>query len=385
MKNYNLLATVAAGIESVTAQELKQLGYQVQTENGRVRFTGNVQDIAKTNLWLRTADRIKIEFASFQAKTFEALYDLTYALPWEDILPLDANFPVSGKSVKSQLHSVPNCQKIVKKAIASRLMSYYHRRTNLPETGAVYPIEVSLVKDQVSLTLDTSGTSLFKRGYRVEKGAAPLKENMAAALVMLTTWYPDRPLYDPCCGSGTIAIEAALIGRNIAPGLKREFAAEHWTSLDPNDQVWQQARQEAKAQAKPDVMMDIEACDIDHRMVEIAKANAQEAGVADTISFKQMQLKDYRPKVDYGILIANPPYGDRMLTEDQVHTLYADMGKLYSQMPTWGKYILTSDEAFETYYGAKATKKRKLYNGALKVDYYQYWGERKPRQTNHDK
>ena len=231
----------------------------MQTENGRVRFTGNVQDIAKTNLWLRTADRIKIEFASFQAKTFEALYDLTYALPWEDILPLDANFPVSGKSVKSQLHSVPNCQKIVKKAIASRLMSYYHRRTNLPETGAVYPIEVSLVKDQVSLTLDTSGSSLFKRGYRVEKGAAPLKENMAAALVMLTTWYPDRPLYDPCCGSGTIVIEAALIGRNMAPGLKREFAAEHWTSLDPSGQVWQQVRQEAQAQAKPDVMMDIEA------------------------------------------------------------------------------------------------------------------------------
>ena len=378
MTTYKLIATVAAGIESLTAQELKQHGYTVQTENGKVMFEGDAKDIAFTNIWLRTADRIKINYGQFMAKTFEQLYDQTYALPWEDILPLDANFPVSGKSVKSQLHSVPNCQKIVKKAIAKRLMDYYHRRTNLPETGAIHPIEVSILKDQVTLTLDTSGTSLFKRGYRVEKGAAPLKENMAAALVQLTTWYPDRPLYDPTCGSGTILIEAAMMGRNIAPGLKRSFAAEQWEMLDRS--VWQTVRQDAQEAMKPDVMMQIEGTDIDHRMIEIAKQNAKNAGVGDTIQFKQMQLSDYRPKLEYGILIANPPYGDRLLSEEDVHRLYEQMGNIYRQMPTWSKYILTSDEQFETFYGEKATKKRKLYNGALKVDYYQYWGQRQKRE-----
>lgn len=378
MTTYKLIATVAAGIESLTAQELKQHGYTVQTENGKVMFEGDAKDIAFTNIWLRTADRIKINYGQFMAKTFEQLYDQTYALPWEDILPLDANFPVSGKSVKSQLHSVPDCQKIVKKAIAKRLMDYYHRRTNLPETGAVHPIEVSILKDQVTLTLDTSGTSLFKRGYRVEKGAAPLKENMAAALVQLTTWYPDRSLYDPTCGSGTILIEAAMMGRNIAPGLKRSFAAEQWEMLDRS--VWQTVRQDAQEAMKPDVMMQIEGTDIDHRMIEIAKQNAKNAGVGDTIQFKQMQLSDYRPKLEYGILIANPPYGDRLLSEEDVHRLYEQMGNIYRQMPTWSKYILTSDEQFETFYGEKATKKRKLYNGALKVDYYQYWGQRQKRE-----
>ncbi|MCW6664687.1 class I SAM-dependent RNA methyltransferase [Aerococcaceae bacterium NML191219] len=375
MKTYKLIATAAAGIESLVANELKQHGYATQTENGRVNFSGTARDIAFTNLWLRTADRIKINFGTFTAKTFEELYDQTYALPWEDILPLDANFPVSGKSVKSQLHSVPNCQRIVKKAIASRLMNYYHRRSNLAETGALYPIEVSILKDTVTLTLDTSGSSLFKRGYRAEKGGAPLKENMAAALVMLTTWHPDRPLYDPCCGSGTILIEAALIGHNIAPGFNRSFAAEEWSMLNP--EVWQEVRDEAEKLANYDIELDIMGTDIDHRMIEIAKQNALEAGVADSIQFKQMQLSDYRPNKEFGILIANPPYGDRLLDEEQVHKLYQQMGEIYRNMPTWSKYILTSDEQFEHYYGEKATKKRKLYNGALKVDYYQYWGRKK--------
>ena len=380
MKTYNLIATAAAGIESLVATELKQHGYIVQTENGKVNFQGNARDIAFTNLWLRTADRIKINFGTFTAKSFEQLFDLTYALPWEDILPLDANFPVSGKSVKSQLHSVPNCQRIVKKAIASRLMNFYHRRTNLTETGALYPIEVSILKDTVTLTLDTSGSSLFKRGYRAEKGGAPLKENMAAALVMLTTWRPDRPLYDPCCGSGTILIEAALIGHNIAPGFNRSFAAENWSTLHP--EVWQEVRDEAEHLANYDIELDILGTDIDHRMIEIAKQNALEAGVADSIQFKQMQLSDYRPDKEYGILIANPPYGDRLLDEERVHQLYQQMGNIYRTMPTWSKYILTSDERFEQYYGEKATKKRKLYNGAIKVDYYQYWGQKTPKSND---
>ena len=374
MKSYPLIATAAAGIESLVANELKQMNYKTQTENSRVRFEGTAEDIAYTNTWLRTADRIKIIYGEFNAKSFESLFDQTYALPWEDILPLDANFPVSGKSIKSTLHSVPNCQRIVKKAIAKRLMDYYHRRQHLAETGAVYPIEVAILKDNVLLTLDTSGSSMFKRGYRADKGGAPLKENMAAALVQLTTWRPDRPLYDPTCGSGTILIEAALMGHNIAPGLNREFSAEYWTMLNP--EVWDKVRQEARDAIDHDVELDIYGTDIDHRMIEIAKENAKKAGVGDSIRFKQMQLSDYTPENDFGILISNPPYGDRLLDEEAVQELYRQMGEVYRQMPTWSKYILTSDETFETFYGERATKKRKLYNGALKVDYYQYWGKR---------
>nr|MDK7631505.1 class I SAM-dependent RNA methyltransferase [Globicatella sanguinis] len=248
---------------------------------------------------------------------------------------------------------------------------YYHRRTPLAETGAKYPIEVAINKDHVMITLDTSGSSLFKRGYRIDKGGAPLKENMAAALIMLTTWHPDRPLYDPTCGSGTILIEAALMGHNIAPGFNRSFEAEEWTLLNP--EVWEDVRNEAESLADYDRQLDLLGTDIDHRMIEIAKQNALEAGVADSIQFKQMQLSDYVPDKEFGILIANPPYGDRLLDEEKVHELYRQMGKIYRQMPTWSKYILTSDENFETYYGEKATKKRKLYNGALKVDYYQFW------------
>lgn len=377
MQTYQLIATAAAGIESLVNQELKDMGYKTQTENGRVRFEGTAADIAKTNLWLRTADRVKIVVGEFKATSFEQLFDQTYALPWEDILPLDAEFPVSGKSLKSKLHSVPNCQRIVKKAIAKKVMDYYSRRQPLPETGAKYPLEISLLKDTAMITLDTSGTSLFKRGYRTEKGGAPLKENMAAALIMLTTWYPDRPLYDPTCGSGTILIEAALMGHNIAPGLKRSFAAEEWQFFHP--QVWQDKRKEAEDAIDWNIKLDLYGTDIDGRMIEIAKRNAQAAGVGESIEFKQMQLSDYHPNREYGILISNPPYGDRLLAEEEVQELYRQMGEVYRNMPTWSKYILTSDESFEEHYGQQATKKRKLYNGALKVDYYQYWGQVKPK------
>ncbi|WP_273478483.1 THUMP domain-containing class I SAM-dependent RNA methyltransferase [Ignavigranum ruoffiae] len=374
MQTYSLIATCAAGIESILTQELKDLGYSTQTENGRVRFQGTAKDIAYTNLWLRTADRIKILVGEFPARSFESLFDQVYALAWQDFLPMDANFPVSGKSIKSQLHSVPNVQRISKKAIAKKLMDYYHRRSPLPETGALYPIEVALRKNQVEVSLDTSGSSLFKRGYRAEKGQAPLKENMAAALVKLTTWYPDRPLYDPTCGSGTILIEAAMMAHNIAPGLFRHFAVEDWEYFHP--EIWSDLRQEARQAQNFDLELDILGTDIDPKMIEIAKQNAEKAGVAESIHFKQMQLADFTTDKEYGILIANPPYGDRMLSTDQVHQLYKDMGNLYRPLTTWSKYILSSDEAFEEYYGEKATKKRKLYNGAIKVDYYQFWGSK---------
>lgn len=376
MKKYNLLATAAAGIEALVARELKEFGYQTQTENGFVRFQGTAKDIAFTNIWLRTADRVKIIYGEFDTKTFDDLFNQTYAIAWEDILPMDAEFPVSGKSIKSTLHSVPNVQRIVKKAISKRLMDFYHRRSDLPETGDLYPIEVAIRKDHVMLTLDTSGSSLFKRGYREHKGTAPLKENMAAALINLTTWRPDRPLYDPTCGSGTILIEAGLMGMNIAPGLNREFTGEKWQLLNEHSNVWEGVRKEARNSIDHDVELQIYGSDVDGRMIEIARDNAKAAGVGNAIEFKQMQLSDYRPDKEFGILISNPPYGDRMMSEDKVHEIYRQMGELYGTMPTWSKYILTSDDNFEEYYGSKATKKRKLYNGALKVTYYQYWGNR---------
>ena len=380
MTTYKLVATAAAGIEALVGKELRTLGYDCQVENGKAYFTGGDYDIAKTNIYLRTADRIKIVFGQFTAKTFDALFEQTKVLPWEQILPVDAEFPVSGKSVKSTLHSVPNCQSIVKKAIVNRLSAAYARRTHLPETGALYPIEVSILKDVVTLTIDTSGTSLFKRGYRTEKGGAPLKENMAAALVMLTNWFPDKPFYDPCCGSGTIPIEAALIGLNIAPGLNRSFAAEKWTFFDPK--AFDTVRQEARKEIRTDVTLDILGADIDGSMIEIAKQNAIKAGVSEHIEFKQMQLKDFRTKKENGVLVANPPYGDRLLSEEQAQNIYRQMGQTYEPLETWSKYILTSDLSFEEHYGKQATKKRKLYNGAIRTDYFQFWGVRKRKPAS---
>ncbi len=380
MTTYKLVATAAAGIEALVGKELRTLGYNCQVENGKAYFTGNDYDIAKTNVYLRTADRIKIVFGQFIAKTFDALFEQTKALPWEQILPVDAEFPVSGKSVKSTLHSVPNCQSIVKKAIVNRLSAAYARRTYLPETGALYPIEVSILKDVVTLTIDTSGTSLFKRGYRTEKGGAPLKENMAAALIMLTNWFPDKPFYDPCCGSGTIPIEAALIGLNIAPGLNRSFAAEKWTFFDPK--AFDTVRQEARKEIRTDVTLDILGADIDGSMIKIAKQNAIKAGVSEYIEFKQMQLKDFRTKKENGVLVANPPYGDRLLSEEQAQNIYRQMGQTYEPLETWSKYILTSDLSFEEHYGKQATKKRKLYNGAIRTDYFQFWGIRKRKPVS---
>ena len=378
MHQYQLVATAAAGIEALVGKELKDLGYECQVENGKAFFKGTDMDIAKTNIWLRTADRIKIVFGTFTATTFDQLFEQTKALPWEDILPVDAEFPVSGKSVKSTLYSVPNCQSIVKKAIVTRLSDAYSRRGQLPETGALYPIEVAILKDVVSLTIDTSGTSLFKRGYRTEKGGAPLKENMAASLVKLTNWYPDKPFYDPVCGSGTIPIEAALIGKNIAPGLNRTFAAQEWTFFD--SKAFPTVKDEARKAIKEDVQLDILGTDIDGSMIEIAKRNAEKAGVADQIVFKQMQLSDFKTNKENGVIVANPPYGDRLLSEEQAQALYAQMGATYKPLTTWSKYILTSDLAFETHYGQRATKKRKLYNGAIRTDLFQFWGKRTPRK-----
>ena len=375
MKQYQLIATAASGIEALVGKELRRLGYDTRVENGRVRFEGNMADVLTTNIWLRTADRIKIVVGEFDAKTFDELFEQTKRLPWDELLPLDANFPVEGKSHRSQLHNVPTVQAITKKAIAEKIMAVYHRRTNLPETGNLYPLEVAINKDHVLLTLDTTGESLFKRGYRRDKGGAPLKENMAAALVLLAHWFPDNPFVDPVCGSGTIPIEAALIGHNIAPGVNRSFVCEQWTNLVPEG-LPDDIRDQADSKADYDVELEIHGYDIDQNMIEIAQRNSQAAGLTHDITFKQLAVKDWHTDQINGVIVANPPYGERLGDKETVHELYRQMGELYRPMTTWSKYILTADLEFERYYGAPATKRRKLYNGALRTDLFQYWGKK---------
>lgn len=374
MEKFNLIATCAAGVEALVGNELRDLGYEVQVENGRVRFEGTKKDIATTNLWLRVADRIKIVIGEFEAKTFDDLFEQTKALPWDQYIPMDGKFPIAGKSIKSTLHSVPAVQSIVNKAIAESIKETYHRRGMLPETGAEYPIEVALRKDKALLTMDTTGESLFKRGYRTEKGGAPLKENLAAALIALTTWRKDRPFVDPTCGSGTIPIEAALIGQNIAPGFNRSFLCEEWDWM--SEDLWEEVREEADEQMDYDAELDILGFDIDENMIKIAENNALAAGVSHNIKFKQLAVADFKTDKDFGIMISNPPYGDRLGEEEAVHQLYREMGEAFRPLNTWSKYIITSDLEFEKYYGAKATKKRKLYNGTIRTDYFQYWGDR---------
>lgn len=375
MQKYQLTATAAAGIEALVGKELRALGYETQVENSRVRFEGDMRDIMTANLWLRTADRVKIIVGEFDATDFDSLFEQTKALPWEDLLPIDAAFPVEGKSHRSQLHNVPSVQAIVKKAIVNRLSEVYHRRTRLSETGAVYPLEVAINKDHVILTLDTTGPSLFKRGYRKGKGGAPLKENMAAALVMLAHWFPDNPFVDPVCGSGTIPIEAALIGHNIAPGINRDFQCERWINLMPEN-LSDDVRDEADSKADYDVELDIHGYDIDQNMIDIAQKNCQAAGLTHDITFKQLAVKDWHTDKINGVIVANPPYGERLSDQESVRELYRQMGEIYRPMTTWSKYILTADLEFETYYGQKATKRRKLYNGALRTDLFQYWGKK---------
>lgn len=370
---YQLVATMAAGLESVTTKELKALGIQTRTENGKVYFEGDDKTIALTNVWLRSADRIKIVVGQFKALTFDALFEGVKALPWDHYLPLDAAFPVEGRAVRSQLHSEPNVQAITKKAIVEKMSAVYHRTTRLPETGATYPLEVSILKDIATLTLDTTGSSLFKRGYRIAKGEAPLKENFAAALIMLTNWHPDMPFVDPTTGSGTIAIEAALIGHNIAPGLQRQFTFENFGFFD--QPVLQTVKDEAMDQADFDRELDIQASDINGDMIDMAKLNAQQAGLLHSIQFKQLAVKDFSTTKENGVIVANPPYGKRLNDQAMVRQLYAEMGQAFAPLTTWSKYILTSDMGFEKAYGSKATKRRKLYNGTIRTDLFQYWGK----------
>ncbi|WKF84381.1 THUMP domain-containing class I SAM-dependent RNA methyltransferase [Lacticaseibacillus pantheris] len=372
---FKLMATMAAGLEAVTAKELQQMGYKTQTENGRVYFEGDETDIVRTNVWLRSADRIKIILKQFKALTFDDLFEGVKSIPWADYLPLDAAFPVAGRAVRSKLHSEPDVQAITKKAVVESMATTYHRHSRLPETGNKYQLEVSILKDIATITIDTTGSSLFKRGYRVAKGPAPLKENFAAALVLLTNWRADMPFYDPTTGSGTIAIEAAMIARNMAPGRTRDFAFSGFSFMDP--QLLDQERERAMA-AITNPTLTMVGGDINQEMIDIARVNAQNAGVLHDIQFKQVAVKDFRTDLEDGVIIANPPYGKRLQDADAAQKIAEEMGAVYGPLTSWSKYILSGDANFERYYGHKATKRRKLYNGAMRVDLYQYWG-RRPR------
>ncbi|MGT2929310.1 THUMP domain-containing class I SAM-dependent RNA methyltransferase [Streptococcus dentasini] len=379
-QKFNLLATAAAGLEAVVGREIRDLGLDCQVENGRVRLQGDIRTIAETNLWLRAADRIKIVVGEFPVRTFEELFQGVFALDWENYLPLDAAFPVTkAKCVRSKLHNEPSVQAVTKKAIVKKLQQHFHRPDSVPlqETGATFAIEIAIRKDKAMVMIDTTGESLFKRGYRTDKGGAPIKENMAAAIIMLSNWYPDKPFVDPTCGSGTFCIEAAMIGMNIAPGFNRDFAFEAWPWVDK--ELVEAVREEADSKANYDIELDIMGTDIDSRMIEVAKNNALEAGLADVIKLKQMRLQDLKTDKINGVIISNPPYGERLLDDKAVDILYNEMGKSFESLKTWSKFILTSDEAFESKYGRPADKKRKLYNGTLRVDLYQYFGQRVKR------
>ncbi len=349
---------------------MRVLGYtHLSTENGRVSFQGPASAIAECNLWLRTADRVLITMARFPAHDFEELFQGTLAVQWEEHLPLNANMHVLGKSVKSKLHSVPACQSIVKKAIVEA-MKRKHRRNRFEESGAEYRIEVSLLKDIATITMDTSGHGLHKRGYRREAGNAPLKETLAAGLVLLSRWRQDSPLADPLCGSGTIPIEAAMIGRNRAPGLRRDFAAEKWPTLPAH--IWSDAREQAKAAERGD-RFTVLASDIDEKVLRVARQNARAAGVQDLIRFEQKEIAQFHSHGKKGFIICNPPYGERMGEDPQVvEEVCRALGTVYSGLDDWSLFALSAYPHFERLIGRKADRRRKLYNGNILCYYYQY-------------
>jgi len=379
MSKIQLIATSAFGIESVVSRELKWLGYEDQfVENGRVTFAGDEEAICRTNLWLRTADRVLVKIGEFQALSFEELFEKTKALPWDEWIPEDAEFPVEGKSNDSKLFSVSDCQAIVKKAVVERLKQKYKREW-FEETGPRYRIEVALYKDMATLTLDTSGAGLHKRGYRKLVGNAPLKETMACAMLLISRWKYDRVLIDPFCGTGTIPIEAALIGLNIAPGLKREFDAEKWHMIPGI--LWTKAREEAMDKMRKDQELRIQGSDISEEAMSLARYHAKQAGVESHIHLQRMPVADISSRYKYGFIICNPPYGERLGEMKEVEKLYRQMGTVFRKFDTWSYYVLTSHPEFEKLFGRKADKKRKLYNGRIMCNYYQFYGPPPPRKN----
>ncbi|ANS89558.1 class I SAM-dependent RNA methyltransferase [Staphylococcus pseudintermedius] len=373
---YQLLAVCPMGLESIVAKEVQDLGYDTRVENGRIYFEGDASAIVKANLWLRTADRVKLIVGQFEAVTFDSLFEQTKNLPWEQFIPTDGQFPVQGRSLKSKLFSVPDVQAITKKAIVERLKNAHQVSGWLDESGAKYPVEVAILKDKVLLTIDTSGSGLNKRGYRLAQGEAPIKETLAASLVKLANWTDDTPLIDPFCGSGTIAIEACLIAQNIAPGFNRSFISEQWDIIPKG--LYDQKRAEADELADYDKEIEIYASDIDPEMVEIAQRNADEVGVGDIIRFEVKDVNTLTINHDGPIgLIGNPPYGERIGDRAEVEEMYRNLGILMQNHPNLSLYIMTSNKEFEYLANRKATKRRKLFNGYIETTYYQYWANKK--------
>jgi len=377
-KKINLIATAAFGIESVVKDEIKNLGYEItEVENGKIRFTGPLEAIPRSNLWLRCADRVLLEIGRFKAITFDELFEKTKALPWENWIPEDGEFPAAKiTSVKSTLYSKSDGQRIVKKAVVERLRSKYHEDW-FPENRGKYPIHIQILKDEVTLSIDTSGSGLNKRGYREHGNEAPLKETISAALVYLSRWKPERFFLDPLCGSGTIVIEAAMIGKNIAPGLKREFVSESWDFIPK--ELWDQARQEAQ-EAINDKEFLILGSDVDPDALKQSRINAELAGVTDYVAFQKLPVQSVETKKKYGVIITNPPYGERIGEEKEIQRLYRDMGKVFRGLDQWSYFVITGYDRFEKYFGEPSTKNRKLYNGDIKTHFYQYYGPLPPRK-----
>ena len=384
-----LIATAAFGLEAVVRREIEALGYPViRTEDGKITYGADERGIVRSNLWLRCADRVLVKIDEFEAPDFETLYQQCMGIAWEEWIPADGKFVVTCTTVKSKLHNEPACQRTVKKAIVNRLRDFYVTET-LPETGAEYPVKLTLLKDRATLTIDTSGAGLHKRGYRTADVAAPIKETLAAALVQLSFWNEGRILVDPCCGSGTIPIEAAMIGMRIAPGLNRSFISEAWEQVP--SRLWKEERTEAFGKIRNDAQLQIFGYDIDRRAVAAARENAIEAGVEEQIRFCRADVncligspgqagpagKDLWHNRESVVFVTNLPYAIRIGTTEELEQIYRTLGEMMKREPTWNLFVITADRQAEAALGRKADRRRKLYNGNIETTYYQYHGERK--------
>jgi putative N6-adenine-specific DNA methylase len=379
VEKVTLIATLTFGLETVVKRELQDLGFEnITVSEGRVEFEATPDDIPKANLWLRSADRVLLKMGEFPALTFEELFEQTKTLPWEQWITEDGQFTVTGKAVKSTLGSVRACQSIVKKAVVERLKAYYHTDW-FAETGPVFTIQIAMLKDVATLTIDTSGPGLHKRGYRTTAGEASIKETMAAGLVQLSFWNKERLLIDPMCGSGTILIEAAMIARKMAPGLNREFVSEGWPGIKRN--AWRDAKHAARKAIDSESSLQIFGYDLDERIIKAAQVNAKKAGVANDIVFEQKDIKDLWIDKPYGVLISNFPYGIKLADYQQLNQIYISLHKTFKKKTGWSLYVLTADKKFPDYFKrATPDRVRKLYNGTIEVNYYQYYGERPPRE-----
>ena len=370
-----LIATATFGLEAVVKRELENLGYKIlKSEDGKITFLGDERAVVRANLWLRSADRVQIKMAEFTALEFEDLFQQMKAIPWEEWIPIDGKFVVNGSSVKSKLSSVPACQSVAEKAVVERLKEFY-MVDYFKKTGAVYDIKITILKDRVTVTLDTTGPGLHKRGYRTHSVEAPIKETLAAAMIQLSFWNKDRILSDPCCGSGTIPIEAALIAKNIAPGISRSFVSEEWEAIPAN--LWKEERKAAFEAIDNDVNLKIYGSDINPAAIKAAKANAEEAGVDDCIKFSVADVSALRTKALSGVMVTNPPYGQRIGEQEAIDRIYGVYRKFFEENPTWSLFVVTSDKTIEQKaMGRPADRRRKLYNGRLEICYYQFHGEK---------